>query len=300
MLEFKKARLDDIDWYREIADKANRKSPRIDLDASFGACYLWSDFYGTRICRFEDFILKGYFNSDKSVSFSFPYGTGDIEKAVRAIEGYCSSAGVPLVWGGVTARQAEILNEIYKGKIKFREDRDYAEYIYETEKLSTLSGRNLHSKRNHLNRFEASYSYSFEMINSENRKCAIEVAEKWCKDTHGSEAESLDSECCAIHRAVKDFDRLGFKGAIIKIDGKPAAMTIGEEISSLAFVTHFEKALYGYDGLYAAINCYFARQLGQYKYINREEDMGLEGLRKAKLSYKPAILLEQLVGVYDD
>ncbi len=301
MLEFKKARLEDIEWYREIAEKANREEPRLELECSFGPCYLWGEYYGTKICRFEDFILKGYFNGDGRASFTFPYGTGDKVRAVKAIEEYAAQNGIPLVWGGLTSRQADFINEIYGGEFTFTPNRDYAEYIYETEKLATLAGRNLHSKRNHLNRFKSLYEYEFEMIDESNKYEALAVAEQWCRSANGDGGEdggddSISSESCAIRKSIENYERLGFKGAIIRIDGKPVAMTMGEEISRDAFVTHFEKALDGYEGLYVAINYCFAKSLGEYKYINREEDMGIEGLRRSKLSYKPTILLEQLVG----
>lgn len=294
MLEFKTIKIDDIQWYKEIAEKANLEQPRINLDSSFGSNYIWSSFYGIKICRFDDYILKGYFYDDDTVSFAFPLGTGDIEKALKAVEEYSLENNIRLRFGGVTKEQSEIVNSVFGGRFNFIANRDYYEYIYEAEALATLKGRKLHSKRNHLNRFEQKYAYTFELINSSNKGEALEVARRWCADTNGG--ESLVHENCAIKKSLESFEQLGFKGAVIKIDGKPAAMTIGERISDKAFVIHFEKALGGFDGLYTAINCYFARTLTDYTYINREEDMGIEGLRQAKLSYKPAILLEQFEG----
>lgn len=294
MLEFKTIKIDDIDWYKEIAEKANLEQPRINLDSPFGSNYIWSSFYGIKICRFDDYILKGYFYDDGTTSFAFPLGTGDIEKALRAVEEYSLENNIPLCFGGVTKEQCEIINSVFGGRFNFAGNRDYYEYIYESEALATLKGRRLHSKRNHLKRFEQNYNYSFEPIGSGNKGDALDVARRWCAETSGT--ESLIHENCAIKKSLEDFEKLGFKGAIIKIDGKPAAMTIGERISDKAFVIHFEKALGGFDGLYTAINCYFARTLTGYTYINREEDMGIEGLRRSKLSYKPAILLEQFEG----
>lgn len=297
MLEFKTVVMDDMDWYNDILSKVNCVEPQITIDVPFGSNYLWSAFYGTKICRFKDFILKGYFNNDGSASFTFPLGVGNITEALKAIEEYTQQNKIALCFGGVTREQADIINSVFHNRFNFTSNRDYAEYIYETEKLSTLSGRKLHSKRNHLNRFEAKYNYTFELIDDTNKDDAFIVAEQWCKNTNGG--ESLKHENCAIKKALENYEKLNFKGALIRIDGKPVAMTMGEPISPKAFVTRFEKALSGYDGLYVAINCYFARTLREYKYINREEDMGIEGLRRAKLSYKPAILLEQLEGVID-
>lgn len=291
MLEFNTVKLDDIDWYNAILAKANEVSPLITLDAPFGGNYLWANYYGTKICRFGDFILKGYFDGDGSASFTFPIGVGDVDKALAALKDYADEHGFPLCFGGLTRPQAEYINSLFGG-LALSENRDFAEYIYETEKLATLAGRKLHSKRNHLNRFEASYKFSFEPIDESNKADALAVARQWCKASNGD--ESIDEESCAIKKALENFELLNFSGAVLRIDGKPVAMTMGEPISRRAFVTHFEKAVDGYDGLYVAVNCYFARTLTQFELINREEDMGIEGLRRAKLSYKPSILLEQL------
>ena len=106
--------------------------------------------------------------------------------------------------------------------------------------------------------------------------------------------ELIDDETCAINMAFRSFEELKLSGGLLRVDGKPVAFTVGEEINPEVYLLHFEKALSGYEGLYAAINHeYAANHLENYRYINREEDLGIEGLRKAKLSYNPAILLEK-------
>lgn len=295
MLEFKLMEIDDIDWYSEIAENANKEQPQIGLDLPFGTNYVWGGYYGTRICRFEGFILKGYFQKDGTVSFAFPFGTGDVKKAIRRIEEYALYNNIPLRFLGLTRGQIDVINSIYPGEFRFNGNRDSYEYIYETEGLASLSGRSLHSKRNHLKHFEEDYNYDFEILDSSNKYEALNVSKEWCEGVNSS--DSINYETCAIRKSIENFERLGLRGAIIRVDGKAVAMTIGERISDKAFVIHFEKALEGYRGLYTAINCYFARTLTDYMYINREEDMGICGLRRAKLSYKPAILLERFEGV---
>ncbi|MCQ4023195.1 MULTISPECIES: DUF2156 domain-containing protein [unclassified Ruminococcus] len=294
MLEFSTVRIDDIDWYNSILSLVNEREEQITLSAPFGVNYIWAHYYGTKLCRFGDFILRGYFKNNGSVSFAFPLGVGDVKEPLLALKDYAEENGFPLCFVGLNCEQAEYINSLIGG-FTFEQKRDNAEYIYEAEKLATLAGRKLHSKRNHLNRFEAGYNYTFEPIDSTNKADALAVALRWYESADVS--DSAIAERRAIELALDDFDRLNFKGAIIRIDGKPVAMTMGEQISRRAFVTHFEKALDGYEGLYVAVNCYFAKILTDYELINREEDMGIEGLRRAKLSYKPAILLEQWEGV---
>ena len=123
-----------------------------------------------------------------------------------------------------------------------------------------------------------------------------QVARAWCL-AHGC-GGGLKDENCAIGKALDHFEALAFVGGLIRIDGKAVAFTAGEAINDQVFDVHFEKALDGYDGLYPAINQAFAEHaLSGYRWINREEDMGLEGLRRAKASYYPAEVLEKFTAV---
>ena len=151
-------------------------------------------------------------------------------------------------------------------------------------------------KRNHLSRFARTYSFTYEDLGPDNLEACLEIAKAWADQSMstGEKVKSPERELGALSLAIRHFDALALSGGLIRIDGKPVAFTIGEEINSKLFLLHFEKALSGYDGLYAAINHEFAaRNLSGYEYINREEDMGIEGLRRAKLSYYPAILLDR-------
>ena len=102
-----------------------------------------------------------------------------------------------------------------------------------------------------------------------------------------------NEEVKAICESLENLEDFNMQGAVLYVDEKPVAMTLGSEISPNVYDINFEKALREYDGVYSVINNEFAKTLTKYKYINREEDMGLEGLRKSKLSYNPVIILDR-------
>ena len=173
------------------------------------------------------------------------------------------------------------------GMFRKEESIDDEDYIYETEKLISLSGKKYHSKRNFVNRFEASYSYEYMPLTGENALSCLPALEEWFARHHEKMLFYFD-EHEAILELLHNFDALGLKGAAIKIDGKIRAMTIGEFLPPDTAHIIIEKADIDYPGLYAVINQKFLEhEWAGTKLVNREEDMGVEGLRKAKQSYHP-------------
>lgn len=165
-----------------------------------------------------------------------------------------------------------------------QEDRDNFDYLYLREDLATLSGRKLHKKKNLLNAFIGTYSYEGRPLLEEHKGDALDILEQWRQERD----EPGDYE--AAKEALEKAEELQLCGGIYYVEGKPAAYTLGEELAGgESFVIHFEKGVGGYKGLYQFVNQCFASILPeQYRYINREQDLGDEGLRQAKMSYKPA------------
>lgn len=296
MLEFKEPNIEDRPWVNELVEREGRDKTLLSYDVAFGTNFVWRGMYNIKICRYKDFVLKTFGKDGKKIRYAFPAGEGDIREALGALVEDARERGLKPCFGGMTREQMELLEQCFPGTFSFREDRDYFEYIYLSEDLAELKGRKYHGKRNHISKFKNQYDYTFELIDNSNKKDALLVSKLWCEQNVLGDDNGLTHEICAIREAFRYFDELNFKGAIIKIDGQPVAMTVGERVCDDVFVVHFEKALPGYDGLYTAINNLFAKELTQYKYINREEDLGIEGLRKAKLSYRPSILLEEFEG----
>jgi uncharacterized protein len=291
MFHFEYPTIDDRKWMRPILSQSGNTGS----EAAFGTLFLWSDTYFSKVCRFEDFMLLcsgGDFHT-----YNLPIGGEKPYEAMEAIIEDAHEKKIPFKMWGITQDGVAELQELFPGRFEFELDRNGSDYVYETSDLINLPGRRFHGKRNHLAQFERDYQWSYEDITKDNLEDCKIVARKWCEANGGCSKENGGSkEACALLKAFKYFKELELAGGLIRIDGEPVAFTIGEEINSQAYLLHFEKALDGYNGLYAAINHEFAaRHLTGYQYVNREEDLGLEGLRRAKLSYHPAFLLQKYI-----
>lgn len=172
--------------------------------------------------------------------------------------------------------------------------RDDFDYVYLAQDLIELEGRKFHSKRNHLTRFTKTVPYQFEDINSSNIDDCIGFLGSWCNYRDGKKNPDIMSECMACYEALHHFDELNLFGGLIRVNGKLEAFSVGEQLNDQTILVHIEKANVEIPGIYAAINHFFAKRFSNGKtYINREQDMGDPGLRKAKLSYYPHHLVEK-------
>ncbi len=164
------------------------------------------------------------------------------------------------------------------------EDRDNFDYIYDRKDLAELSGSAYHKKRNLVNAFLNSYSYEQKTLDHHTVVDAIAVLDIWRVE------KGLDGDYVAAKEALERYDELGMRGAVYYVDGKPAAYALGEPIAKARmFAVHFEKATGQYKGIYQFINQAFAQaQPGHIKFVNREQDLGDEGLRQAKMTYRPS------------
>ncbi len=288
MLEFQEIKIEDKSWMDPIL----RQSGLMGYEGAFGTRFIWSGAYHSRYCRYRDYLI--FASGKEKLSYNFPLGKGDLGEAVQTMVQDAERRGIPFSLWGLTAEQRKELETACPGQFELIEDRDSADYIYLCQDLIQLAGRKFHSKRNHLSQFARTYEFTYEEVTAQNLGCCEEIAKEWCKQNGNCGENGLDKETCALKKSFTYYDALKFSGGLLRIEGKPVAFTIGEEINENVFLLHFEKALSGYNGLYAAINHEFAsHSLGEYQYVNREEDMGLEGLRKAKLSYYPAVILER-------
>jgi len=167
-------------------------------------------------------------------------------------------------------------------------DRSQSDYVYLVEDLMELKGRRYHRKRNHIKQFRDKYSYRYIPLIPERVPQCLQLEEEWCDLRHCEASPGLYNESVAVKEAFTHFEDLGVKGGAILIDEKVEAFTLGEPLNSETVVIHIEKANPAYDGLYPAINQAFLEQeWSGYTYVNREQDLGEEGLRKAKESYFP-------------
>lgn len=261
-------------------------------DDTFANIFLWSDYYHVTFSIVEEALV---FNSGDA--FSFPIGAREEKETLKLMKEYAEERGKPFQMYNLTKDMIERLEKYYPGQFKYTEIRDNFDYIYETSDLISLTGKKYHAKRNHINKFKE-MNWVYEAISDENQEECLEMNQKWCRENNCRESESMQAEYCVIKKAFQYYKELGLCGGLIRLEGKVVAFSMGEKINEDIFVVHIEKAFADVPGAYPMINREFAaHEAAECRYINREEDMGLEGLRKAKLSYHPAFLLEKYQAV---
>lgn len=173
-------------------------------------------------------------------------------------------------------------------------DRDHCDYVYLTEELIHLEGNKFHGKRNHINKFKKHHTYDYTTLTPDLIDACLSLESEWCNLKHCELFPGLLGEERAIYQALHNMEKLDFKGGVIQIDGAVEAFALGEQLNPHTAVIHIEKANPAFDGLYQLINQEFcAHEWKGMTYINREQDLGDEGLRKAKLSYHPHHLVNK-------
>lgn len=267
-------------------------STALGCDLNLVNAYLWRDEFNIKFAVYNDTLIKAYFNDDNSLwGYCMPSGK-DIKGALEEIFADSYERGRKPLILMLTNGQRALLETMYPSRFSFVRSPENQDYIYLSEDLATLAGKKFHAKRNHISKFYRTYRDTrFESIDNSNIKDALEVVYGWCNENAIYEADNY--EVRAINEAFENMQEFNMSGAVLYAEDKPIAMTLGSEISQDVYDINFEKALREYDGVYAVINNEFAKTLTKYKYINREEDMGVEGLRKAKLSYNPVIILDR-------
>lgn len=291
-IEFKKIELTDKELISHFFAHHTSRS----CERTFTNVYLWARFYDVTFAVVEDsLVFKN--ESEEGCSFAYPAGEPEhVKRAVDVLTEYSRERDVPFKMYNVTPDNFAYLEQWYPDRFQIEYNEDVADYVYESEKLATLSGKKLHSKRNHINKFKALYDgrWTYEPVTAENVEECFQMALKW-RDQNGCEDDpEKRGEICVTMNALRLFEELELKGGILKIDGEVVAFTIGEPVCSDTFVVHIEKAFADVEGAYPMINQQFVQhECGDYLYVNREEDTGAEGLRKAKLSYRPVFMVEK-------
>ncbi len=285
MLEFKKIELSDVQKIKDFT----HNNEILACEKNVANLVIWQRAYNN-MYAIKDGMLFLKSGKEKSQSFSVPI-SGDIKKGLDLIFEY-TAPEKPRFWvqdDGKIKEFKKLLGESYD----ISPVRDAFDYIYKREDLAVLSGKKYHSKRNHIAAFSKQHDWCFKPITDENKCDVLECAQKWYSENFDRMDEYMAIEKEGVKTLLENMDLLNVKGGAIYVDGKVVAFTLGSPINDKIFDIHIEKALKDYQTAYTVINNEFAKTLCDYEFINREDDMGLEGLRKAKLSYKPTILLEK-------
>ena len=261
---------------------------------NFANLFLW----GRQKITFHQGNLAFFCQFDRKSVYLFPVGP-DVKPTLDAIISDAHKRGIPCRLTSLTAQDRKNLEQWYPGQFYFQPDRNSFDYVYSIDALAELKGKKLQRKRNHCNRFRLLHpNCTAQTITDENTPQVLEMLDRWyTQRTAADPTASFHLEQVAISKALRYRKELGMEGLILSEKGHIIAMTLGSRLSSNTFDVHFEKAVDDVDGTYAMINREFARYLKK-KYpellwLNREDDLGLEGLRKAKLSYCPDRLIEK-------
>ncbi len=289
-VSFKRPELTD----RALIQSYFEKAPSRSCERTFVNVYLWSRHYKVTFAVIEDALV--FKNGETEPAFSYPAGEEqNVKRAIEFLMEYTKERDLPFKLYNVTEKNFEQLNSWYPDKFEIEYVRDIADYVYETEKLATLAGKKLHGKRNHINKFiKTNPDWSYEPLSDENMEECFQMALKWRTQNGCEDDVEKNAEMCVALNALRLYKELEQVGGVLRVAGEVVAFTIGEPLCKDTFVVHIEKAFAEVDGAYPMINQQFVQhECTDFLYVNREDDAGSEGLRKAKLSYRPAFMEEK-------
>lgn len=254
-------------------------------DISIGMKYMWRDYYVVDYAIVNDTLIMKETAPDYSNVFYYPFGK-DVDGALKLIEEYCKAKNIPLVFGCVDNERASYLAERYE-QVVIECDRAWSDYIYSADKFKTYSGKKLSGQRNHVNKFKRLYpNYCFKVMAEQD----VPKIKAFISEYENSKTLSIGAkdECERLNDYLDNMFNLGQLGALLEVDGKIVAISIGEIVGE-TLIVHIEKALTEYDGVYPTMASEYAKAFAVegVKYINREEDCGEQGLRTSKLQYQP-------------
>ena len=304
MIDFRTPQLADKVWIDQLLSRADCRG----CEYNFTNLYVWKDAYRHQVARVDDFLVA-HLCGGLGCSCLFPSGSGDLAAVLTALRADAAERGQPLRLVCLTREQVQALEALFPGRFRFEDDRDGWDYLYDIDRLADLSGKKLHGKRNHINRFlENNPTWVYEEITPDSLAECLEMDKEWYRRSMiregAAEERDLGDEGRALRLAIEHYHALGLEGGLIRVYGEVVAFTMGDMLSSDTYDVHFEKAYGELQGAYAMINREFARWVRArhpgVRYLNREDDMGVEGLRKAKESYYPDLMVEKYSAVWQD
>ena len=292
MLDFTDLQISD----RELLEPYLLADGSIQSDRCFSSLFIWSEYYKLKKCIKDGFLFLRA-EDNETLLYYMPLGNGDIANAVEYIEGDARHNNreyrIVLITDG---RKADF--ELLSG-YEITEDRAEFDYIYDAEKMISLTGKKLHGKRNFINRFLSEYQgrWVYESVSPlKHRDEILAFMKEWCD--HREDNDDYKYEYSAIIHALDNWKTLKMKGGLIKIDEKVIAFTMATKQREDVMDVLIEKADGNYIGAYQMINNAFASlHCRECKYINREEDLGIEGLRISKMSYQPVFLTRKYAAI---
>lgn len=291
--QMRELKLDD----RALIEGLLAREPRDASELTFTNLFIWRDAYSLRLSQADGALLMFSWRADAEDSFLLPpLGARDGAAVVEAGLRHLRESGHDPKLGRVSAAQLGRLG-ITAERFDLQPDRDNWDYVYLVRDLVELAGEKYHGKRNHVAQFMAeNRDWEYRRLTPDLVAGCEAVQDLWCDEKHCDLYSSLRAEARAVKEALRNLDRLSAIGGCIVIAGKVEAFTLGEPLNEDTVTIHLEKANAAFHGLYQVINQQFLkREWQRFTYVNRQQDLGVEGLRKAKESYRPHHMVEKYV-----
>lgn len=291
MIDFQRIDLSDRQRIYDSFQRAGRES----CSYSFANLYLW----GKQVCAWVDGFLVVFSHYMGKSVYLFPAGEGDPAPVLKAMMEDAAHRGIPFRMTALSDEDCKAVERVFPGLFQFVPDKNAWDYLYEIDHLADLKGRGYQQKRNRINRFlEAAPNWRFAEIGPQDYELCRNMLLRWYESRLAADpTQDYHLEQNAAEKAMTNFEKLGLEGILLYDGDTPLGLTIGTFLTPTMFDIHFEKALGSVPGDYAMINRTYARHIRekypQIRYLNREDDMGLPGLREAKQSYHPDRMVEQ-------
>ncbi len=292
MFTFKSLDLEDRDLINSYLQKQNYRAS----DLCFTNLFCWGKKFDTQFAVNDEWLFIRFKDNNGRNSYLKPVGAGDLKKGIALIMDDHEQFDSVFQIRGLTQDMIDEIEEAMPGIFDYKLNRSVSDYIYTTEKLIHLKGKKLQSKRNHINRFKRENNWKYKTLtgNPELVKESKMMLDKWMKMNMEEKDPSLVYDDDATTLMLDNFEYLNLKGGLLCVDNEIAAFSIGELLTEDTVVVHVEKAFTTIHGAYNMINQQFVEnEAAGFMYVNREEDMGIDNLRQAKLSYQPDIILEK-------
>jgi uncharacterized protein len=259
------------------------RHPPVVSELTFTNAFCWAEVRHHLFCECQGHLLITYRQKDCCLSFYPPVGPEPaalLGKRMEGLRDYC--------WTRLDKTLAASVGPAARPVL----DRDNSDYVYRVEDLRTLRGKEYHGKRNFARRFADLYHPEVRPLTGALAAECVHIQEHWLEGQRDN--ETARDESTALIKALRHFDELGLRGVGVFAGGSLVAFAVGEPLNPSTFVEHFEKALPGYTGAYQYLLQAFAMSIPEgFPFLNREQDLGIEGLRRAKESWHPALLVEK-------
>jgi hypothetical protein len=288
--DFKPIELGD----KPLFDEVFASDPPTTSELTFTNLFMWRLRYTPVWKIWDDCLLIVFYLTNKFAMGLPPTGTGNKSEALDLLVNTLAKISDEVQ---VSRASRDFVDKhVDPDRYHILEDRDNSDYVYLAANLINLSGNRYHAKKNHLNRFMKQYDFEYRTLDDEVLQSFLELQEDWCELKDCASSEDLLHEDRAVYEALTHHEELGLRGGAILIDRKVEAFALGEKLNPDTAVIHIEKANPKVPGLYAVINQRFcAGEWSNVTYVNREQDLGIEGLRKAKLSYHPHHMVDKFI-----